>query len=83
MAKISKSSKESKPAKVEIVIMKSKIYNLVKGELKMRISASCFEIISQNVVLLVKKAAEQAKIDKRETIKPRHFDAVLRAAATE
>jgi len=73
MAKINKSEKAT--PKIEIVVMKSKIYSFVKGKLEMRISASCFETISQNVITLVRQASERAKADKRATIKPRDFDA--------
>ena len=80
MSRVSGAGKGNKPEKVEMVLMKSKVYRLVKGELKMRISAACFEIISARVITMIKQAAEQTKVDKRETIKPRDFDAAARAA---
>jgi len=79
MARVSKTCSGNKPIKNVIVIMKSKVYSLVKKELKMRISGSCYEVISQNVVRMVKQAAEQAKIERRMTIKPKDFDTVSRA----
>ena len=72
--KKAKKKNGEKAAKNEMLISKSRVYRLVKEDLKMRISSACFDVISDRVKAMVKVAAEKASGEKRQTLKPRDFE---------
>ena len=62
-----------KANKVEMLVAKSKVQNLVKGG-DMRFSQQCFEPLSAKVAEVVTAAMSNAKADKRKTVKPKDFE---------